>query len=301
MQDEYKCEHCNTICKNKHILKSHLIRSKKCLKQRGLSLKSTFVCKGCNTHFASNIVLTEHQNICNEFSVFLVKTEFDKKIEDLEKKHLMSINELEKKYKDEIQMHMQEKSFLEKQLDRVQSSYENVAKDAVNRPTTSNVTIRNILSSDKTIDTLKHEDLLDIFRKYLTEDVLLGGQKAIAKICSENIIHSDDKMLMVCTDTSRDKYKYMDKTGNIKEDFYARNFTSKIIKPLESIGQNVYETACATIAEEREQLSCIEYSKEASLKNKEDRLSTSLFELKTIDVENHNAKFLNELSILTKR
>ena len=131
---------------------------------------------------------------------------------------------------------------------------------------------------------------------------MLGGQKALAKICSENIIHTtDDKMLLVCTDASRDKYKYMDDSGNVKEDVHARNFTKKIIKPLESVGQDVYDNACATIAEELENLSVIEYGKQASLKSKEERLINSLVELRAIDLENYNSKFLNELSILTKR
>ena len=79
------------------------------------------------------------------------------------------------------------------------------------------------------------------------------------------------------------------------------NFTKKIIKPLESVGQDVYDNACATIAEELESLSVIEYGKQASLRSKEERLINSLVELRAIDLENYNSKFLNELSILTKR
>ena len=107
-------------------------------------------------------------------------------------------------------------------------------------------------------------------------------------------------MLLCCTDASRDKYKYMDNNGNVKEDIYARNFTSKIIKPLETVGQDVYENACASILDELDQLSVIEYGKKASLKNKEERLLHSLVDLKGIDCPNYNTKFLNELAILTK-
>jgi len=92
----------------------------------------------------------------------------------------------------------------------------------------------------------------------------------------------------------------MDEKGNVKEDIHARNFTNKIIKPLETVGQDVYDTACATIAEERENLSSIDYGKKASLRNKEDRLLNSLFEIKSIDRPEYNSKFLSELSILTK-
>jgi len=324
MNESFVCEFCEKNFKNKHVLKSHLIRGKKCLKQRGLKLETTFICKGCNTSIISNIALRDHQEICKNYAIFMVRNEYEKKLSEMEKticglkhtiiylseKHENCIVEINSKHDKELvevkNNHEKEKHFLEKQLERIQASYENVAKDAINRPTTSTHTtfnhIRNVLSTNQTVDSLKHDDLVLVFRKHLTEDVLLGGQRAIAKICSENIIQTqDDKMLLVCTDASRDKYKYMDNSGNVKEDVYARNFTKKIIKPLESVGQDVYDIACATIAVEREQLSCIEYSKEASLKSKEERLINSLFELKSVDIENYNSKFLNELSILTKR
>ena len=315
------CQHCNVSCKNKYVLKTHMSKSKKCLELRGLTLTKKFICNGCNNIFSNSTNLNTHFESCKEYSIYIIRSEMEKTITELKQTHFKTINELsdrhekdlfdakkqyEKELSENARNHEKEKQFLEKQLERIHISYENVAKDAVNRPTTTtNNTvnhIRNILSTDKTVDSLKHDDLVLVFRKHLTEDVLLGGQKALAKICSENIIHTtEDKMLLVCTDASRDKYKYMDDSGNVKEDIHARNFTKKIIKPLESVGQDVYDTACAIIAEELENLSIIEYGKQASLKSKEERLINSLIELRAIDLENYNSKFLSELSILTKR
>jgi flagellar biosynthesis GTPase FlhF len=316
------CQHCNVSCKNKYVLKTHMAKSKKCLELRGLTLPKKFVCNGCNSIFSNSTNLNTHFESCKEYSIYTIRSEMEKTISELKQTHFKTINELSERHEKELsdakkqyekemaenaRNHEKEKQFLEKQLERIHTSYENVAKDAVNRPTTATTHntvnhIRNILSTDKTVDSLKHDDLVLVFRKHLTEDVLLGGQKALAKICSENIIHTpDDKMLLVCTDASRDKYKYMDDSGNVKEDVHARNFTKKIIKPLESVGQDVYDNACATIAEELESLSVIEYGKQASLRSKEERLINSLVELRAIDLENYNSKFLNELSILTKR
>ena len=304
MNETFVCQFCDKKFKNKHILKSHLIRGKKCLEKRGLKLETLFICKGCNISIISNIALKEHQDTCKNCAIFIIRNEYEEKILDLEKNisfikqsHHNIINEMFQKYEIEINKtkndhikeileiknnHEKEKQFLEKQLERIQTSYENVTKDAINKPTIQNTynNIRNILSTNQTIDDLKHDDLVLVFRKHLTEDVLLGGQKALAKICSENIIQTtDDKMLLVCTDASRDKYKYMDNNGNVKEDIYARNFTKKIIKPLESVGQDVYDNACAIITHELGNLSSVEYGKQASLKNKEERLINSLFEL----------------------
>ena len=209
--------------------------------------------------------------------------------------------------------HEKEKAFLEQHLNRVQTSYESIAtsiaKEAINKPTTSTThntvnNIRNVLSSKYTVDELDHDQLMLVFKKTLTEDVLLGGQPAIAKICSENIIQTDDsKMRLCCTDTSRDKFKYMDVSGNVKEDFQARHFTSKIIKPLEAVGQEVYDTACTNISEEQNALESEQmpqYGRMSFLRNKEERLAVSLMELRSIDQPNHNSKFVNELAVLTK-
>ena len=327
------CQHCHIVCKNKYVLQTHLTKSKKCLNLRGLDLTKKFICDGCRSVFCNNKNLSVHTDSCKEYALLNLRKELDteyqnkiilleKTLNDVKQTHYKTINIIEEKHEKDLseqkqmfdkELLLQQKSFqierslLEKQIDRLQTSFENLSKEAINRPTTNTTNnntvnhIRTILSTKHTLDNLKDEDLLLVFREYLTEDVLLGGQQAIAKICNEKIIQTkDDKMLLCCTDASRDKYKYMDNNGNVKEDIYARNFTSKIIKPLETVGQDVYENACASILDELDQLSVIEYGKKASLKNKEERLLHSLVDLKGIDCPNYNTKFLNELAILTK-
>lgn len=320
------CEFCKTNCKNLYNLNLHLTKSKKCLKIRGLQLNTKYVCNGCNTMYSNNANLNIHKESCKEFALFQLEEKFKSEIDKLkeENQSLKQYNEktifdmkqhyekvvldmkqnYEKSISDIAQLHEKEKLFLQKQLDRIHNSYDNIAKEAVNRPTTTNNTvnnIRNILSTKHTIDQLLHDDLILVFKKSLTEDVLLGGQPAIAKICSENIVQTtDNKMLICCTDKSRDKFKYMDSNGNIKEDFQARHFTSKIIKPLEEVGQEVYDTAITTITEQKNELGPIEYGKKDSLNAREHRLAISLMELRGIDLTEYNSKFLNEFAILTK-
>jgi hypothetical protein len=345
------CEFCKTSCKN---LKFHLARSKKCLKIRGLSLDTHYICNGCNTMFSIRANLDTHQESCKDHAVIVIKEEYDQKFEKIKEeykekiveknveidrlktdlkaskqsyfkeaitlseqheKQLLEVKQKHERELSEIKMfHVKEKAFLEQHLNRVQTSYESIAtsiaKEAINKPTTSTTThntvnnIRNVLSSKYTVDELDHDQLMLVFKKALTEDVLLGGQHAIAKICSENIIQTDDsKMRLCCTDTSRDKFKYMDASGNVKEDFQARHFTSKIIKPLEAVGQEVYDTACTNISEEQNALESEQmpqYGRMSFLRNKEERLAVSLMELRSIDQPNHNSKFVNELAVLTK-
>ena len=344
------CELCKTSCKN---LRFHQARSKKCLKLRGLTLDTHYICNGCNTMFSIRANLDTHQESCKDHAVIVITSEYDEKFEKVKKEYSENIDglkielkttkqahltlaehnekqlsEVKQKYERELlevkqkherelseikMFHEKEKAFLEQHLNRLQTSYESIAtsiaKEAINKPTNSTThntvnNIRNVLSSKYTVDELDHDQLMLVFKKALTEDVLLGGQPAIAKICTENIIQTDDsKMRMCCTDTSRDKFKYMDASGNVKEDFQARHFTSKIIKPLEAVGQEVYDTACTNISEEQNALESEQmpqYGRMSFLRNKEERLAVSLMELRSIDQPNHNSKFVNELAVLTK-
>ena len=64
MADKYYiCEFCKTSCKN---LKFHLSRSKKCLKIRGLTLDTHYICNGCNTMFSIRANLDTHQESCKD-------------------------------------------------------------------------------------------------------------------------------------------------------------------------------------------------------------------------------------------
>lgn len=148
------CEHCNVSCKNKYVLSTHLSKSKKCLELRGLSLSTKFICKGCEGVFSNNKNLSVHTESCKEYSIFVIRIEMEKIVSEYKEKILnmeKTITNLTEKYTKElfdtnkqhekemsnaIKNHDKEKLFLEKQLERIHTSYENFIKDAVNRPTT---------------------------------------------------------------------------------------------------------------------------------------------------------------------
>ena len=100
------CEFCNSSVKNKYNLKNHLIRNKKCLKLRGLSLITNFICKGCQHICTSNINLLAHIETCKEYIILKVREECSneykeeiEKIKNKEKVLLTIKNKLEKDQK----------------------------------------------------------------------------------------------------------------------------------------------------------------------------------------------------------
>ena len=197
------CEFCNSVFKTKYTLKSHLNNNKTCLKSRGLVMDSTNQCKGCSIVLTHKTHLDMHQEVCKEY----IKYNYEQIITQL-RSEIAEKTESNSKYKIDLFLKEQTISFQEKMIadlqtknkehfDKIQESYEKLAKEAINRPSTVNH-IRNNLSLTYTLDSIKEEDLMDLFRENLTETVFMNGQKALAKLCTDKIINKDSKKLICC-------------------------------------------------------------------------------------------------------
>ena len=149
--ETFNCQYCEISCKNKYILDSHLKKSKKCLSIRGLELdeKDKFICKGCDSVFSNNKNLNVHTNSCKEFALNKLSNElkekYDKELLDQQTKHDKELLDQQTKHDKELleykcQLEIQQNSFkiIEKQLEHAQTSFENIIKEAINRPTTTN-------------------------------------------------------------------------------------------------------------------------------------------------------------------
>jgi hypothetical protein len=277
MDNEIKnnqCVFCLFIFKDKYTLKNHILKSKKCIKNRG------FNCKSCNILFTKNSDLETHLLSCKDYIIQNLKDEITEKTS--------LIKELNAK----VSM-----------MDKIKESYERIAKEAVSRPTTTNTVnhIRNNLSMTYTLDTLKEEELVDLFRENLTEKVFMSGQKGLAKLCTDKIINTrDSKKLLCCTDATRKKFKYMDKSGNMIEDIEARTFVNRMTKPIREVGQQIYDSMLSAIDDERDHIQETDYGKK-------DRLTTQTFQVMdryrdiiNIDDPKYNTEFTSELAILNK-
>ena len=312
-----KCDFCHSSFKSKYTLKSHIINNKSCLKKRGLKLETKIQCKACLSVFTHQSHLSAHQETCKEYLkynyeqiILSLRTELAEKNNLLIEKQ----SKLDKLHQDiivkdqSIQLKDKQILYLETQnkdqFDKIKESYERIAKEAVSRPTTTNNTvnhIRNNLSMTYTLDTLKEDDLVDLFRENLTEKVFMSGQKGLAKLCTDKIINTkDSKKLLCCTDATRKKFKYMDKSGNMIEDIEARTFVNKMTKPIREVGQQIYDSMLSAIDEERDHVQESDYGKK-------DRLTTQTFQVMdryrdiiNIDDPKYNTEFTSELAILNK-
>ena len=224
--------------------------------------------------------------------------EKEKEIKDLENAFTKEQEHKDEKIKD-----------LQTQLDKMFSTIEGLAKQAIDKPnmttTNNNVNVRNVYSDTYFLEKLTHEDVKKKFRNHLTEEIFFQGQRGIAKMCTEHVIHTkDNKVLLTCSDVSRKKFKYIDELGNIKEDYDAIAFTEKVIGPIKQVSKEVYDHIVSTIKDEREQL---EHKKDqesmerkTTLHYKTDMAADCFQKIIFIDMPNDNSDFKNELARLNK-
>ena len=277
-----ECEHCKLVLKSKYILKAHLANNKACLKKRGMKIDSKFICCGCDSVFINNINLVSHFDICKKYIVIKIKEEYEIKLKEQKSNY-------EKIIKD-----------LQAQNDKLFTTIENLAAKAIERPTIT-TNIRANFSDKYILENIKEEDVKMKFRNYLTEETFMGGQRSIAKLCTDHIIKTKDKkVLLACTDVSRKKFKYIDESGNLKEDYDARIFTEKVSKPIKAISRDVYDSILFDVKSEKETLDQDDYSRKAFLNDKELSAIDSYVKITCFDDPDHNNDFKNELAILNK-
>jgi len=300
------CEFCQTILSSKYVLKNHIINNKACLALRNLELKTDFLCNGCNQYSVDMKKLNVHQEGCKPYQYFLIKEEYNKEICDIKLQHKKEISDLIREHKKEISHKDEKIKDLQTHLDKLFSTIEKLASQAIDKPTgttittTTNNNVRNIYSDKYFLDKLTPEELNKKCQNYLTEQVFFGGQKGIAQMCSDHIIKTkDNKVLLTCSDVSRKKFKYMDENGNLKEDYEARTFTEKVFEPIKKASQVVYENILSDIKDEQEHLED-DYNRKSVLNDKTMKAIDCFAQIVNIDNPSSNSEFKNELAILNK-
>jgi len=191
---------------------------------------------------------------------------------------------------------------LQAQNDKLIDSLRQLASQAIEKPSTTNVTnhntIRNHFSEKYFLEAITPEDVKKKCQNYLTEEVFFQGQRGIAQLCTDHIIRTKDKKaLMICTDASRKKFKYMDEQGNLKEDHEARTFTEKVSKPIKDVSKILYENILSDVKYEKENVDDEDYSRKSVLSNKEMKAIDCFVQITYFDHPDHNTEYKNELAI----
>jgi len=280
-----QCQFCSSIFKNKYILKTHILESKRCLKLRENK------CLSCLHNCIDQDDLEIHLLTCKDHIIKELKQEHKEETERLKQEHKQETERLKQEHKLVI--------------DKLEQKIDSLIKDTINRPMIHNNTtinnIRNHLSMTYTLESLKDDEISNLLKENMTTQVFMNGQSGIAKMCTDKIINTkDNKKRLLCTDMSRNKFKYIDQQGNLKEDIEARNFINKVSKPIKDIGKDIYDGLMDCINQEKESLDEEDDKRKDKLLNDSMDIAERYRDILGIDHPKHNKEFMNELSRLNK-
>ena len=259
-----ECNFCNKIFCSKSSLNTHQKTTKYCLKLQGKKEESTFECEYCNKKFTLKINLSNHYGICKEKEIDekLKKEikEFNKEKEELQKEFNKEKEELQKEFnkeKEELQkefnkereqkqrkheMEIKEKEYeinelkqkiaeLNGRIHTLKDDHE-VFKEIARQPksTNNNTTNNNMLNIATHIDFDNIDKIKDVIDNDFNINYAINGQKGIAKFIKDKFLKDDNgKLNYICTDSSRQIFKYKDNKGEIKKDVEAKKLTDYIV------------------------------------------------------------------------
>ena len=199
-------------------------KSKANIENKKLELE--FRCEYCNKNISSKYNLEKHIKICT------YKKEKDKKIQELKEKD-KKIQDQEKvfiKLKSRIEQLEEQNTNYKEQVKDLQDKLDRIANKAIDRPTinTTNNTTLNIASF---MDFNDIDKIKNTIENRLNINHVVDGQKGLANFVKDNLLTDDTgKLLYICTDPSRNIFKYKDTNGEIKKDVEAKKLTGSIIQ-----------------------------------------------------------------------
>jgi hypothetical protein len=252
--EEFKCDYCNRILSSKQYLESHM---KKC---EIIEEKKIFQCEFCEKILSTKQKLEYHTNICDKKKENItkelkalkeqlerkdkehkehlskqkkeLKIEFKKQLEKQDKK-LKEKDKLNIKLKIQNENYKKQEEKYEEQIKDLQGKLENLASKAIDRPTSivANTTTNNSLNIATSMDFDNIEHIKNLIDNYLTINHIVDGQKGIANFVKETMLIDDNGIpKYICTDPSRNIFKYKDTNGEIKKDVEAKKLTGSLVK-----------------------------------------------------------------------
>jgi hypothetical protein len=221
-----ECNFCKSILKTISSLNYHMKNNKKCLDiqlQTVGEVNSNLIeCEYCNKSFTN---IKKHLNICKEKN----KVSIEKNKDDYEK----LLNEKEQiitKFKKENQELKEYIIKLETENKIYKKSHETVDVLA-KQPKISHMNTNNkILSIQSHLDFSNTEHIKQLIDEKYDKKYLFQGQKGVAQFAVDYILKDDTGQLKyVCTDPSRQIFKYKDSEGYIKKDIEAKKLTGFLV------------------------------------------------------------------------
>ena len=315
---DHKCKYCSKSFTSKHFLLSHMskcndrvLQEQKTYFESRLQEQKTFF--ETNLHAQKTLfeIRLQEQKILSKNTIH----EREKLLQQQKILFENTLHEREKLLQEqkilfENKLHEREKLLQEKdsvisifkeQIAVLQDKLGFVALEGARKPTiqTNNANTTTNVTQILTPFNLSDDDILAIVQHKLDENSFLNSQKGVAKFCVENILKDEDgKMRMICTDPSRERFKYMDENGVVKEDIKARQFIQKLYPPLHLVSEKLYCNIVENCNKSREKIEKGEEKIDPyRIKVREEAADKAWIEIRLLKNEDSNKTFRKELSI----
>jgi hypothetical protein len=208
-------------------------------------------CFYCKKHISNKSNLSKHYQICRKKEICERETQLKEQYE-AQIQNLQSQLQIQKEYYEtqyETQLQTQQKQYeiqiqnLREQLDEFKTQIFEIAKQPKEQNTIHNTT-KTMTTHNEKINVLNQlapmdfeqseEEIEKIIKAHFTEEVFLGGPRAIAQMIVRHILQDPEsnKYRLLCADSSRKHFKYVDsKTGEVQIDHRFQRFYDLLTTP----------------------------------------------------------------------
>ena len=224
------CKFCKNKFKTEYNLKLHQKNAKYCIsiqKSEDQNIISNIIsCEYCNKEFC-NDSLKRHLKTCK-----FKKKQYDdlKNQNEILKKET---EDLKKQNQYEVDILKKEIEYLKLQVEILKDDHnclKEIAKQPKNITNNSNNNNNKILSV-QSLDLNNTDKLKEIIDNKYKLDYIFDGQKGFAHFAVEHILKDENGNLKyICTDPSRQMYKFKDTSGDIIKDIDAKKLTNFLVE-----------------------------------------------------------------------
>jgi len=243
-----KCQYCHNVFSSKYSLFNHQKRAKYCIAlqsniQGVIPAPELYECKSCQLTMDPS-KRTRHDKNCKSKLINRIN-ELEETVKKLNR--IIDQKDVELKvYKDlsdrELKIY---KDLSEREL----SCVEEIAKQPRNTTTTTSTTTnntQNILMNMTPLDMSK-EGFSQAIDDSFNKNYLLEGQKGVAKFAVDKLLRDEDgKLQYVCTDPSRQIYRFKTLEGDLERDVRAKKLTKALAERLVKKSYDISTTEMAT-------------------------------------------------------
>ena len=231
------CEYCNNSYSSKSSLNNHQKSTKKCLEiQKNLNKiikKVEFTCTYCDKKFTSKQNIKNHEIFCDvkkttEYSE--LKEKYETEIEDLKREN-QNLRETVAGLQGELK-NANKASDCVYEIAKQPKNNNNITNN--NSSNSSNTTTNNnnnkTLNISTSIDFKNINKVKEIIDEKYDINHILSGQKGCAQFAAQYLLVDDNgKYVYLCTDPSRNTFKFKNEIGEIEKDIEAKKLTNYLV------------------------------------------------------------------------